>query len=102
MKKCQMSGTCGHSGVRILPISCRRLSNDALMFNAAIYFIDRHIEQGREASIAIECGDRRLTYGDVFDQVNRVGHALKVALEVRPEERVLLVMSDGPEMIAAF
>ena len=73
-----------------------------LMFNAAVYFVDRHIEQGREASIAIECADRRLSYRDLFDQVNRVGNALKMALDVRPEERVLLVMGDGPEMIAAF
>ena len=72
------------------------------MFNAAAYFVDRHIELGREASTAIECEDRRLSYRDLFDQVNRVGNALKMALDVRPEERVLLVMSDGPEMIAAF
>jgi benzoate-CoA ligase family protein len=72
------------------------------MFNAAAYFVDRHIELGREASTAIECADRRLSYRDLFDQVNRVGNALKMALDVRPEERVLLVMCDGPEMIAAF
>ena len=72
------------------------------MFNAAVYFVDRHIEEGHEASIAIECGDRRLTYGELFDRVNRVGNALKMALDVRPEERVLLVMCDGPEIIAAF
>ena len=72
------------------------------MLNAATYFIDRHIEEGREASIAIECADRRVTYRDLFDQVNRVGNVLKIALEVRPEERVLLAMLDGPEMIAAF
>jgi acyl-coenzyme A synthetase/AMP-(fatty) acid ligase len=72
------------------------------MFNAAVYFVDRHIEQGREASMAIECAERRLSYRDLFDQVNRVGNSLKMALDVRPEERVLLVMCDGPEMIAAF
>ncbi len=70
--------------------------------NAAAYFVDRHIGEGRDASIAIECADRRLSYRDLFEQVNRVGNALKAALDVRPEERVLLVMSDGPEMIAAF
>ena len=43
------------------------------MFNAAAYFVDRHIEQGRQASTAIECAGRRLSYGDVFDQVNKVG-----------------------------
>jgi acyl-coenzyme A synthetase/AMP-(fatty) acid ligase len=72
------------------------------MFNAAAYFVDRHIEEGRGGSTAIECGDRRLSYRDLFDQVNRAGNALRVALDVRPEERVLLVMCDGPEMIAAF
>jgi benzoate-CoA ligase family protein len=72
------------------------------MFNAAAYFVDRHIEEGRAARIAVECGDRRLSYQDLFDQVNRIGNALKAALDVRAEERVLLLMCDGPEMIAAF
>ncbi len=72
------------------------------MFNAATYFVDRHLDEGRAASMAIECGDRRLTYRDLFEQVNRIGTALKAALGVRSEERVLLLMRDGPEMIAAF
>ena len=72
------------------------------MCNAAAYFVDRHLEEGRDASIAIECGDRRLSYRDLFDLVNRVGNALEEALGVRREERVLLVMCDGPEMVAAF
>ena len=72
------------------------------MFKAAAYFVDRHIEEGREANIAIECADRRLSYRDLFEQVNQAGNALKKALDVRPEERVLLLMCDGPEMIAAF
>ena len=67
-----------------------------------MYFVDRHIEQGREASIAIECADRRLSYRDLFDQVNRMGSALRTELNVRPEERVLLLMLDGPEMVVAF
>jgi benzoate-CoA ligase len=72
------------------------------MFNAAGYFIDRHIEQGRGASIAVECADRRLTYRDVFEQVNRVGNALKTVLEVRPEERVLLVMCEATGKVQRF
>ena len=74
----------------------------APVFNAAAYFVDRHIDEGRGGSIAIECGDRRLTYRDLQEQVNRIGTALKTRLEVRPEERVVLLMLDGPEMIAAF
>ena len=52
--------------------------------------------------MAIECGDRRLTYRDLHEQVNTVGTALRSQLGVRPEERIVLLMLDGPEMIAAF
>jgi benzoate-CoA ligase len=72
------------------------------IFNAASYFIDRHIEEGRGGSVAIECGDQRVTYRDLHDQVNRIGNALRSVFDVRPEERVLLLMLDGPEMVAAF
>jgi benzoate-CoA ligase len=72
------------------------------IFNAASYFIDRHLQEGRADRIAIECGDRQLTYRDLFEQVNRVGHALRTVLEVRAEERIVLLMLDGPDMIAAF
>jgi benzoate-CoA ligase family protein len=70
--------------------------------NAASVFVDRHVDEGRGTSIAIECGDLRLTYGDLQERVNRFGTALKTQLDVRPEERILLLMLDGPEMIAAF
>jgi benzoate-CoA ligase len=52
--------------------------------------------------VAIECADRRLTYRELQEQVSRVGNALKGELGVRPEERIILLMLDGPEMIAAF
>ena len=73
-----------------------------MVFNAAAWFVDRHIVEERGDSVAIECGDRRLTYRDLQEQVNRAGTALKNELGVRPEERVVLLMLDVPEMIAAF
>ena len=73
-----------------------------MVFNAAAWFVDRHIVEERGESVAIECGDRRLTYRDLQAQVNRAGTALKNELGVRPEERVVLLMLDVPEMIAAF
>ena len=73
-----------------------------MVFNAAAWFVDRHIVEERGESVAIECGDRRLTYRDLQEQVNRAGTALKNELGVRPEERVVLLMLDVPEMIAAF
>lgn len=70
-------------------------------FNAAEYFIDRHISEGRSEKVAIECGDARITYGDLAAQVNRFGNALK-NLGVRIEERVLLLLLDTPEFAISF
>lgn len=70
-------------------------------FNAAAYFVDRNVELGRGASTAIECGDERLTYADVLAAVDRFGNALR-ALGVGVEQRVVLVLPDRPEFIAAF
>jgi len=70
-------------------------------FNAASYFIDRHCREGRAEKIAIECGDIRVSYGRLFESVNRLGNALK-SLGVRIEERVLLLLLDTPEFAASF
>ena len=71
-------------------------------FNAATYFVDRHLDEGRAAQIAIEFGDERLTYAQVAANVNRAGNALREALDVRIEERVLLLLLDCPEFVYAF
>ena len=44
-------------------------------FNATTYFIDRHLAEGRAAKVAIECGDERVTYGELAERVNRCGSA---------------------------
>jgi len=72
------------------------------VFNAATYFVDRHLDEGRSAGVAIECGDRRVTYAELCEAVNRTGSALRDTLGIRPEERVLLLMLDVPEMVFAF
>ena len=64
-------------------------------FNAADYFVDRHVQEGRGARVAIECGDERVTYAELFERVNRFGSALRGALGVRPEERVALLLLDS-------
>ncbi len=70
-------------------------------FNATTYFVDRHVAEGRGGEIAIECGEARITYGEVQQQVNRLGTALR-RLGVRGEQRVLLLLHDGPEFVYAF
>ena len=71
-------------------------------FNGASWFIDRHVVEGRGANIAIECGDARVTYQDLLRNVNRAGTALRDRYGVRPEERVLLLLLDGPAFFYAF
>ncbi len=70
-------------------------------FNAASYFIDRHIEQGRTDKVAIECGKVNLSYHQLFERVNQVGNGLR-ELGVRIEERVFLLLLDSPEFAASF
>src|SRR5262249_33294811 len=71
-------------------------------FNATTYFVDRNVAEGRGDCIAIECGDERLTYAAVLANVNRTGHALRDTCGVSREERVLLLLLDGPAFVYAF
>ena len=69
--------------------------------NAAAVFIDRHLQQGRTDKPAILCGDETVTYGGLYEGVNRAGNAL-LALGIRTEERVAIIMPDCPECVYAF
>jgi benzoate-CoA ligase family protein len=70
-------------------------------FNVATHFVDRNVQEGRGAKVAIECGDERVTYQQLLENTNRVGDAL-LALGVRAEERVLLLLLDTPEFLYSF
>jgi len=70
-------------------------------FNAAAYFVDRHLREGRGSKIAIECGEQRVTYAQLQERVNRLGNAM-LGLDVRPEERVFLLLLDTPEFAYSF
>jgi benzoate-CoA ligase family protein len=71
-------------------------------FNAATYFVDRNVKEGRDGNTAIECGDASITYGEVLRRVNQLGNALQRSLQVRREERVLLLLPDVPEFAYSF
>jgi len=71
-------------------------------FNAASWFIDRNVAEGRGPKVAIECGDQRISYAEVLERVNRVGNMLRDQFDVRLEERVVLLLVDGPEFIYTF
>jgi len=69
--------------------------------NAATVFVDVHLAEGRGDKAAILCGERTVTYRDLYEGVNRTGNALR-ELEVRTEERVAILLPDTPEWAFAF
>jgi benzoate-CoA ligase family protein len=72
-----------------------------MTFNLATHFVDRRLEEGRGDRTALICGDERVTYAELAERVNRVGHVLR-DLGVRQEERVLLALSDSVELVATW
>jgi benzoate-CoA ligase family protein len=71
------------------------------MLNAASWFVDRNVDEGRGASPAVHCGGQTLTYAGVQEHVNRTGNAL-AELGIAREDRVLLLCHDAPEFVGAF
>jgi len=70
-------------------------------FNAAAYFIDRHLSEGRAEKIAIQTESVQVSYGQLAERTNRFGNALR-HLGVRIEERLFLLLLDGPEFAISF
>src|SRR5213592_1283517 len=70
-------------------------------FNAAAWFVDKNVAEGRGAKPAFLYEDRTLTYADVQELVNRTGNAL-LELGVEMEHRVLMLCLDAPEFIGTF
>lgn len=74
-------------------------------FNMARYFLTDRLGDGLGSKVAVEVADgdskRVYTFADVDALSNRVARALRDR-DVRPEERVLLVLPDGIEFVAAW
>ena len=70
-------------------------------FNVAAFFVDRNVSEGRGDKIAIECEDDRISYLQLLQSTNRAGNAFR-NLDVRVEERVLLLLPDIPEFLYCF
>jgi benzoate-CoA ligase len=70
-------------------------------FNAADYFVDRNIREGRADKVAVICEDRKLTYEEIRIGMNQVGNAL-VASGLRMEDRVALLLLDTEIYPQAF
>ncbi len=70
-------------------------------FNAASYYVDRHVAEGRGGKTAFIDAGGAHSYGDLARMVNRVASALTAA-GVRPESRVAMVMLDSVHFPATF
>jgi benzoate-CoA ligase len=71
--------------------------------NATTDLLDANLDAGRGPRTAVvDVGARReFTYAEVAASVARTGHAFR-RLGVRPEERVMLLLPDCTEFVAAF
>ena len=70
-------------------------------FNAADYFVDRNIRQGRGHKIAIYTEHRNYTYNDIQKMVNKTANAM-LDLGLRVEDRIMILMLDVPQFYAIF
>ena len=73
------------------------------VFNVAVPFIDRHLDEARAGKAAIVCDHTgtSVSYGQLAERVNRCGNLLW-SLAGEPEGRVLMVVKDCPEFFYVF
>ncbi|WNM31672.1 benzoate-CoA ligase family protein [Streptomyces sp. Li-HN-5-11] len=70
-------------------------------FNACVYLVDRHIEQGNGDRPALTGTAGDLTYAQLHDRVRRTATGLRSA-GLLPEQRLLMFMADSPEFVTVF
>jgi benzoate-CoA ligase family protein len=70
-------------------------------FNAADYLVDRHVRDGNGSRTAVVTPARTLSYTELADEVHRVAGGF-ARIGVRPEERVMLCMVDGIELLTGI
>jgi benzoate-CoA ligase family protein len=70
-------------------------------FNAADFLLMRHVDEGRGERTALTGPAGTSTYAELAAAARRFASGLR-ALDVRPEERVLLFTADSPEMVTVL
>ena len=73
----------------------------APVFNVAVPFIDRHLDEARGDKVAIRADAGDVTYRALAENVNRCGNALR-ELGLVPGDRVLMVVKDCAEFFYTF
>lgn len=69
--------------------------------NIADHLLDARVREGLGERTALRTDRGSLTYREVQAEANRFGHLLRDA-DVRPEQRVIIALPDGPEFVAAL
>lgn len=69
--------------------------------NLGAYYLDVNLDLGRGDKTAIYYKDRTYSFRDLWVLTNKVGNVLRM-LGVEPENRVLLILEDSPEWVAAW
>jgi benzoate-CoA ligase family protein len=70
-------------------------------FNCSEWLVDRHVDAGDGARTAFLSADLAITYGELLDSVRAASGGLR-RLGVRPEERVMMILRDGPALAVAI
>ncbi|HKB29278.1 MAG TPA: benzoate-CoA ligase family protein [Streptosporangiaceae bacterium] len=70
-------------------------------FNVSTYLIDRHVAEGRGERVAVTGPAGTLSYAELLALVESIAAGLR-ELGVRPEERVVMVAADTPQLLAAI
>src|SRR5919106_4472154 len=73
----------------------------APVFNVAVPFIDRHLDEGCAHQVVIRTVAGDVTYGELAENVNRCGNLLR-ALGAHIGDRVVMVVKDCPEFFYLF
>ena len=67
----------------------------------AVPLLDRHLQEGRGSRPALRLERGSVSYAELQALVNRAGNALRES-GILPEQRVAILLPDGPEFVAAF
>ncbi len=70
-------------------------------FNAADYFVDRNIRQGRGHKIAVYTEYRNYTYNDMQKMATKTANAFR-EVGITVDDRIMMIMLDVPQFYAVF
>jgi benzoate-CoA ligase family protein len=71
------------------------------LFNGSTYLLDRRIDAGDGARLALTGVHGDLTYAQLYDRVRRTAAGLR-RTGLQPEQRLLMFMADSPEFVTVF